>query len=65
MANPVSLPGGDFDPLLIHVSVGTQVHTANSMLISSAIFAALTVMTNRQKTDQPCYFKLSSRPNEH
>jgi len=52
---------GDLDPILFPLFFGsTQVHIPNAISIDSAVFAGLTVVTDRQ-TDRPHYFVCNNR----
>jgi len=63
----VALSHWEPGPCVIHDSSGAiQVHFPNSILISSAVFAGLTIMTDRRtdrRTDRPSYSVCNNRPH--
>jgi len=46
---------GDLDRHLIHGSLAPRVHNPNGMLIGSAVFACLMIVTDRPTEDRPWY----------
>jgi len=55
----------NLDPRLMHATCflgPTRVHNPNSLSIGSAVFAGLTIVTDRQ-TDRPRYSVCNNRPH--